>query len=121
MKAELDDSQPIFQQIADIITNEIVAGNLGEEEKIPSENELSEFYNVNRATVRNGIQFLVDKGIIYKQRGIGMFVTKGARNTLLKERGKRYKTEYIRPMLEEARRIGIPIEEIIDIIKKEYQ
>lgn len=121
MKAELDDSQPIFQQIADIIMNEIVEGNLREEEKIPSENELSDFYNVNRATVRKGIQFLVDKKIIYKQRGIGMFVTKDARKILLKEREKQYNYEYIRPMLEEARRIGISIEEIIGMIKKEKE
>ena len=79
MKAELDDSQPIFQQIADIIMNEIVEGHLEEDENIPSENELSDFYGVNRATVRKGIQFLADKEIIYKKRGIGMFVLKGAR------------------------------------------
>lgn len=121
MKAELDESRPIFQQIAEIITNEIVEGNLNEEEQVPSENDLSAFYNINRATVRKGLQFLVDKNIIYKQRGIGMFVKEGAREKLLKDRKSRFNDEYIRPLLKEATRIGINTGDIIKMIKKTEQ
>lgn len=121
MKAELDESRPIFQQIAEIITNEIVEGNLNEEEQIPSENDLSAFYNINRATIRKGLQFLVEKNIIYKQRGVGMFVREGAREKLLKDRKSKFNDEYIRPLLNEAARIGIDTEAIIKIIKKTEQ
>lgn len=119
MKAYLDESQPIFQQIAQMIVDEIVEGHIKEEEKIPSENELSSFYNINRATVRNGLQSLVEAEIIYKQRGIGMFVKKGARAKLLAERQNQYRSNYILPLLNEAKRLGMSVEEVIEIIKEE--
>ena len=119
MKASLDESQPIFQQIAQMIMDEIVDGHLEEEERVPSENELSRFYNINRATVRNGLQSLVDTGVIYKQRGIGMFVKKGAKTQLLKERQKQYRDDYILPLLEEGKRLGLSIATVVEMIKEE--
>jgi DNA-binding transcriptional regulator YhcF (GntR family) len=119
LKAVLNESEPIFQQIAQMVLNEIVDGHLKEEEKIPSENELSSFYNINRATVRKGLQSLVDQGVIYKQRGVGMFVKKGAKAKLLKQRQKEYRDDYVLPLLEEAKRIGMSVETVIEIIKEE--
>ncbi|MDX8366348.1 GntR family transcriptional regulator [Cytobacillus sp. IB215665] len=117
MKSTLDESQPIFQQIALMIMDDIVDGRLKVEEQVPSTNELSRFYNINPATARKGLQSLVDKGIIYKQRGVGMFVAKGAREKLLIERKQHFYEEYIMPLLEEARRIHIDEEMIIDLIR----
>ncbi|UNC92015.1 GntR family transcriptional regulator [Candidatus Contubernalis alkalaceticus] len=119
MKAYLDESQPIFQQIAQMIMDEIIEGHIKEEEKIPSENEISRFYNINRATVRNGLQSLVEAEIIYKQRGIGMFVKKGARAKLLAERQNQYRSNYILPLLNEAKRLGMSVKEVIEIIKED--
>ena len=119
LKSILDESLPIFQQIAQILRNEIVEGTLIEEEKVPSENELSNFYNINRATVRKGLQTLVDEEIIYKKRGIGMFVVEGAKEKLLNERKKHYKKEYIWPLLEEGKRLGMSIDKVIELIKEE--
>ncbi|WP_338541116.1 GntR family transcriptional regulator [Paenibacillus tundrae] len=117
MKSTLDESQPIFHQIAMMIMDDIVEGRLRVEEQVPSTNELSRFYNINPATARKGLQSLVDKGIIYKQRGVGMFVAKGARDMLLMERKEHFYEEYIRPLLEEARRIHMNDDMIIDLIK----
>ncbi|MDR6722816.1 DNA-binding transcriptional regulator YhcF (GntR family) [Paenibacillus amylolyticus] len=117
MKSTLDESQPIFHQIAMMIMDDIVEGRLRAEEQVPSTNELSRFYNINPATARKGLQSLVDKGIIYKQRGVGMFVAKGARDMLLMERKEHFYEEYIRPLLEEARRIHMNEDMIIDLIK----
>ncbi len=119
MKASLDESQPIFQQIAQMIMDEIIDGHLQEEEKVPSEDELSRFYNINRATVRNGLQALVDAGLIYKQRGIGMFVKKEAKKILLAERQKKFRADYLLPMLKEAERIGISSKAVIELIDEE--
>jgi len=119
LKASLDESQPIFQQIAQIIMDEIIDSHLQEEEKVPSENDLSRFYNINRATVRNGLQSLVDAGLIYKQRGIGMFVKKGAKKKLLEERQKKFRADYLLPMLKEAERIGLSSEAVIEMIDEE--
>lgn len=119
MKALLDESQPIFQQIAQMIMDDIVDGLLKEGERVPSENELSRFYNINRATARKGLQTLVEQDIIYKQRGIGMFVKEGAKKQVLREKQKHYRQYYIRPMLEEARRIGMTKEEVVECIMDE--
>ena len=119
MKPVLDESLPIFQQIAQIIRNNIIEGIVMEGERVPSENELSSFYNISRATVRKGLQTLADEEIIYKKRGIGMFVVEGAKEKLLNERKKQYKKEYIRPLLEEGNRLGISVDKVIELIKEE--
>ena len=119
MKALLDESQPIFQQIAQMIMDDIVDGQLKEGERIPSENELSQFYNINRATARKGLQMLVEREIIYKQRGIGMFVKEGARAQVLEEKQGQYREAHIRPLLEEAKRIGMSVNQLIDWIIEE--
>ncbi|KMY44641.1 GntR family transcriptional regulator [Bacillus sp. FJAT-27916] len=121
MKPVLDESLPIFQQIAQIIRDDIVEETLVEGERVPSENELSSFYNINRATVRKGLQTLVDEGIIYKKRGIGMFVMEGAKEKLVNERKKQYKKEYIWPLLEEGKRLGMSVDKVIELIKEEDQ
>ncbi|WP_412899245.1 GntR family transcriptional regulator [Bacillus sp. 1P02SD] len=119
LKPILDESLPIFQQIAEIIRNNIIEGQINEGERVPSENELSNFYNINRATVRKGLQTLVDEEIIYKKRGIGMFVMGGAKEKLLNERKKHYKKEYILPLLEEAKRLGLSVDKVIELIIEE--
>lgn len=121
LKPSLDENQPLFLQIAQIILDEIVEGHLKEGEQLPSENELSRFYNINRATVRKGLQTLVDDAFIYKQRGIGMFVSEGAYQKIIDERQKQYRQNYITPLLEEGARLGMDVQKIIQLIKKEDQ
>src|SRR5690606_4714742 len=82
----IDGSSPLFLQIAEQVEDSIVDGNLAEEDQAPSTNELAAFYRVNPATAAKGLNLLVDKGVLYKRRGIGMFVTQGARAALLAER-----------------------------------
>ena len=66
------DGRPIFLQIAEMIENDIVAGNLGEESQVPSTNEFAAMYRINPATAAKGINLLVEDGILHKRRGIGM-------------------------------------------------
>jgi DNA-binding transcriptional regulator YhcF (GntR family) len=119
LKPTLDENQPLFQQIAQIILDDIMEGHLKEGEQLPSENELSRFYNINRATVRKGFQALVDDGFIYKKRGTGMFVSEGAYQKIIDERQKQYRQNYITPLLEEGARLGMDVQTIIYLIKKE--
>ncbi|MGN0124013.1 MAG: GntR family transcriptional regulator, partial [Rhodococcus sp. (in: high G+C Gram-positive bacteria)] len=74
-----DEGKPLFQQIAELIENSIVDGSLAEESQVPSTNELAAFHRINPATAAKGLNALVADGILYKKRGIGMFVTTGAR------------------------------------------
>ncbi|GKU83898.1 GntR family transcriptional regulator [Niallia sp. NCCP-28] len=120
MKAVFDDSKPIFQQISDMIANEIVEGELLEGDQIPSTTEISKFYQINRATVQKGLAALVDAGYVYKQRGVGMFVSKGAKQKLLEKRKEDFYNEYLKPMMEEAKRIEIKKGELLQLIKEDY-
>ncbi len=106
----------IYIQIKEMIERDILNGVLLEEEKVPSTNELAKLYAINPATAAKGINLLVDEGILYKKRGIGMFVSDGAKGTIRKKRKDHFFDDYIKGMLVEAESLGISREEIIDMI-----
>ena len=82
----MDESRPIFQQIAELIENDIISGTLPEDTQVPSTNEFAAFHRINPATAGKGVNLLVDEGILYKKRGIGMFVAPGSRDRLIAQR-----------------------------------
>lgn len=104
-----------------MIANDIVEGELLEGDQIPSTTEISKFYQVNRATVQKGLAALVEAGYVYKQRGVGMFVASGAKQKLLDKRKEEFYNEYLKPMLEEAKRIDIKKEELQNLIEEDYR
>lgn len=108
----IDGSSPLFLQIAEQVEDSIVDGNLAEEDQAPSTNELAAFYRINPATAAKGLNLLVDKGVLYKRRGIGMFVAQGARAALLAERRAAFATRFLEPVVTEAERIGLSIEDL---------
>ena len=112
----MDDSRPIFLQIADKLENDIVSGVLPEESQVPSTNELAAFLRINPATAGKGVNLLVDRGILYKKRGIGMFVADGARARLVAQRRDRFREQYLAPLLAEAQKLGIAPAELADMI-----
>lgn len=115
----MDDDRPIFLQISEQIEGQIIDGSMAEEQQVPSINELAAFHRINPATALKGVSRLVDAGILYKRRGIGMFVAPGARDTLLARRREAFADEYVRPLLTEAARLAISSEHVIDLIRKE--
>ena len=119
MKAVLDDSRPIFQQIYEMIEDDIIEGELDEGDQIPSTTDLSKFYQVNRATAQKGLAVLVDEGYAYKQRGVGIFVAEGATKKLINKRKKDFQLQFIKPMLEESRRLRMSKEEVIKFIEED--
>ncbi|MGB3910158.1 MAG: GntR family transcriptional regulator [Pseudolysinimonas sp.] len=117
----MDESRPIFQQIAEQIENDILAGALPEETQVPSTNEFAAFLRINPATAGKGVGLLVDAGILYKKRGIGMFVASGARARLVSERRERFRGQYIAPLLAEAQKLGIDPEQLVRLIHETTQ
>jgi GntR family transcriptional regulator len=113
----MDESRPIFQQIAEQIENDIIAGVLPEETQVPSTNEFAAFHRINPATAGKGVNLLVDTGILYKKRGIGMFVAPGARARLLTQRQDQFRQKHIEPLLLEAEKLGITTEQLRDMIQ----
>jgi GntR family transcriptional regulator len=116
--AGLDEGVPLFVQIAERLADQIADGTLAEGERVPSTNELAAFYRINPATAAKGISMLTDDGLVEKRRGIGMFVTVGARAQLLGERRKRFAERYVEPLVAEAGRLGINADELVALIRE---
>lgn len=108
----LTNEKPIFQQIRERVEDAILDGQLQPEDRIPSTNEFAKEYQINPATAGKGVNELVDKGVIYKKRGVGMFVHPNAREILVAERKENFLQQHIEPLKKEARRLGISNEEL---------
>ena len=111
-----DDGRPLFLQIADQLESAIVDGSLAEETQAPSTNELAAFHRINPATAAKGINQLVADGVLYKKRGIGMFVAEGARAQLLERRRDDFARQFVAPLLAEARKLGMDAEQVKKLI-----
>ncbi|WP_370654880.1 GntR family transcriptional regulator [Prescottella sp. R16] len=107
-----EDGKPLFQQVAELVENAIVDGSLAEDTQAPSTNELASFHRINPATAAKGLNQLVSDGILYKRRGIGMFVTVGARDTLRARRRDQFAAQYLAPLVREADKLGMSIAEL---------
>jgi DNA-binding transcriptional regulator YhcF (GntR family) len=108
-----DDRSPIYQQIADKIKDDILSGTLREDEQVMSTNQYAAFYRINPATAAKGFHQLIDEGVLYKRRGVGMFVSPDARERLLRQRRDRFFAEVVDPLVTEAKMIGIPLSAVI--------
>lgn len=115
---DLSSDKSIYVQIAEIIENDILLGNLKEEEQAPSTNQFAKVYQINPATAGKGLNILVEEGILYKKRGIGMFVAEGARKKIIKKRQSSFFKEILPEIINEADRLEITIDEIINYIKE---
>jgi len=121
MEYLIDENRPIFLQIAERIEEDILAGRLAEEEQVPSTNQFAALYQINPATAAKGVNLLVDQGILYKKRGMGMFVATGSRERLMEKRRELFFEQYVVAMLREAKRLGIEEEQVIAMIQKGAQ
>lgn len=119
MNEFLTQEKSIYLQISEMIENDILRDILLEEERVPSTNELAKLYAINPATAAKGINILVEQGVLYKKRGIGMFVATGAKNMIKKRRQEEFFDNYIKRLLEEAESLGITKEELIAMIERE--
>src|SRR6185312_11515380 len=112
----IDDGRPIYEQVAELLERQILDGTLGEEAQVPSTNELAAFHRINPATAAKGINQLVADGVLYKRRGIGMFVAAGARALLVERRREEFAQEYLAPLMAEAHKLGMDVEQVKKMI-----
>jgi GntR family transcriptional regulator len=113
-----DDRSPIYRQIADQVKADVVNGTLDGDEQVMSTNQYAAYYRINPATVAKTFQQLVDERVLYKKRGIGMFVSPTARDTLRAQRRETFFSDVVDPMVAEARAVGIPVTEVIARIRQ---
>lgn len=121
MEHIIDDTRPIFGQIAERIEEDILAGRLAEEEQVPSTNQFAARYQINPATAAKGVNLLVDQGILYKKRGLGMYVAPGARARLLEQRREQFFEQYVVTMLQEAEKLGITTDALTEMIQRKVK
>ena len=113
--------KPIFIQIAEQLEDSIFTGIFPEETKIPSTNEISALLNINPHTVLKGMNMLVDNEIIYKKRGLGMFVKEGAVKKIRLKRQSKFYEQYVEALIKEASKLQMTKEEIISLIERGYE
>lgn len=118
MNLGLSEERSIYLQIGEKIEDDILRGILLEEERVPSTNELARAYAINPATAAKGINLLVDQGILYKKRGIGMFVAQGAKQQIVEKRKKNFYNRYVLGLVEEAQSLSITEAELITMIRR---
>ena len=120
MTIDPQSEKPIFIQIAEQLEDAIFTGIYPEGEKVPSTNEIAALLSINPHTVLKGMNLLVDEGIIYKKRGLGMFVSDGAVAVILKKRQGQFYEHYIQALIDEAEKLAMTKEDVIALIERGY-
>jgi len=118
LNLNLSDEKSIYLQIGESVENDILRGILLEEERVPSTNEMARAYSINPATAAKGINLLVEQGILYKKRGIGMFVASGAKGQIIAKRKNSFYDSFIVNLVEEARSLSISEDELVEMIRR---
>ncbi len=118
MNTALTGEQSIYIQIAKRIEDDILRGIIDENESVPSTNQLAALYQINPATAAKGVNLLVDEGILYKKRGIGMFAAEGAKQTIVTKRKTGFYERFIVSLVREAKQLGIGTEELYEMITR---
>ena len=112
MPPVLNDHTSIYLQIAKMLEDGILRGIYPEETQVPSTNELARTLRINPATGAKGLNLLAEDGILYKRRGLGMFVAPGATERIRAKRRSEFLQQYVRPLAAEARKLGLTAEEL---------
>lgn len=121
MPLKFDDERPIFIQVSEWIEDAILSGAFPEESQIPSITEFSVTCKINPATALKGINLLVNKDIIYKKRGLGMFVATGAIDKLREERKEHFYKNFIENLITEAKQLNLSESDIKSMIERGFE
>ncbi|MFS0647470.1 GntR family transcriptional regulator [Siminovitchia sp. 179-K 8D1 HS] len=117
MMINADHTKPIYIQISEWLENEIIGGRFKNDEKVFSQYQLADMFNINPATAAKGLNILADEQILYKKRGLGMFVARGAKEKIIAKRKNETLKGLIHELVLEAERLQVSEQELIDMIK----
>ena len=120
MNIDFNNDKPIYIQLAEGLEDAILSGSFQEDTQIPSTTEISVNYKINPATALKGINMLVDDGIVYKKRGLGMFVSTSAKEKILEKRKVAFFENYITALVSEARKLSISKEDILNMLERGF-
>lgn len=114
-----DSSKPIYVQIAEWIEKEIIDGTLSADEKVHSQYQLAELFNINPATAGKGLTLLLEEEVVYQRRGLGTFVSPNGREKLLVKRKEETLRHLITNLLNEAALLGVDDHDLLSMIEVE--
>lgn len=108
--------RPIYLQISDRICDEILSGAYAEDQRIPSVRDYATLMQVNINTVMKTYEELSRSEIIYQRRGMGYFVTAGAKSAIRRQRKETFIHKTLAEMFRQMSLLGISIDDVV----KEY-
>jgi GntR family transcriptional regulator len=114
-----NDNTPIYRQLRERVVAMILDGALKEGDALPSVRQVAGDFQLNPITVSKAYQELVDENLVEKRRGLGMYVTEGAREALLKNERERFLRDEWPQMRERMKRLGLDIETLLAAELKE--
>lgn len=117
MELNAVEGKPIYVQIAEWLEEEILRGHIKEHEKIYSQYQLAEMFNINPATAAKGINILADQGILYKKRGLGMFLSPEAKEKIRDKHKNHTLKKLVEEVVFEAQLLGVTEAELISMIR----
>ena len=120
MRIDPASDKPIFLQIAEGLEDDIFTGIFEEEAQIPSTNEMAAMWKINPHTVLKGMNLLVERQLIEKKRGIGMFVLPGAQERVRSVRKEEFLNKEVLEVVAEAKKLGITAEQLKQLIERGY-
>jgi len=120
VRINFDSVKPIYAQVAAAVEDEIILGKLREGEPVYSQLVLSRELNINPATAAKGINLLVQKGVLEKQRGLSMTVAIGAKQRILDEKREKEFSETVETLIDQARKTGLSEEQVIAKIRASF-
>ncbi len=121
MRDEISNAVPIYLKVAEKIEDAILSGAFPEDTQVPSTTEISIHDKINPATALKGVNLLVENGVLYKKRGVGMFVSPGAAEKIKQRRKEEFSKNYIRDLILEAQKLSLTKEEVISLIERGYE
>jgi GntR family transcriptional regulator len=117
---DFNHEKPIYIQLAEWIEDAILSGVFAEDQQVPSTTELSVNYKINPATALKAISILVDSGILYKKRGLGMFVCVSAKEKIFVKRKSGFLENYIDALVDEAKKLGVSQKELLAMVERSF-
>lgn len=119
MSIAWNDSTPIYRQLRDRVVAMILDGVLKQGDPLPSVRQVAGDFQINPITVSKAYQELVDEGLVEKRRGLGMFVTEGARDALLKSERERFLREEWPALSARLARLGLSLKQLMEETRQE--
>ncbi len=116
---EWNDKQPIYRQLRELVVERVMDGSFAEGEAVPSVRQVAADYKINHLTVAKAYQELVDIGLLEKRRGLGMFVTQGARKALTQDEQARFLEEEVPAFAQRVRTLGLGMDAVVERLLQE--